>query len=206
MEVLELSEMLLLKNLHLCNYGCGKYIGFLDDVKSLDGFKLKPIEATSGDVHECPSRGWSEYVNCLRCNERVCFHNGHRNPVTGNKIIFSSPGIRHHCVAIEFRNLNSTENAIVEHFRKKFESRTNHAQFLSEFDAKLISASQRGNQLYEIEDVIPGRNLKLLRYNDPSTQEEYMCFVPEYIRDSDEAMAWKFYLTEEEYGDIITEA
>ena len=68
---------------------------------------------------------------------------------------------------------------------------------INELDAKLINRSKRGNEL---------RNAKILRYSDPSTGEIYADFVPEEIESADAAMAWKFYLTEEEYDGLEVEA
>ena len=91
-------------------------------------------------------------------------------------------------------------------FRIEFFRALNKDHFLKKYNATLVSKSKRGNTLYSVSGIIPRKKIKILRYLDPSTQEEYMCFVPEKIKSADKAMAWKFYLTEEEYGDIITEA
>ena len=44
-----------------------------------------------------------------------------------------------------------------------------------------------------------------MRYTDPSTNEVYADFVPDEIDSADAAMAWKFYLTEEEYDGLSVE-
>ncbi len=76
---------------------------------------------------------------------------------------------------------------------------------IDELDAKLIDRSKRGNDLFEV-DLFQPPNAKILRYSDPSTGEIYTDFVPEIIDSADEAMAWKFYLTEEEYDGLEVEA
>ena len=76
---------------------------------------------------------------------------------------------------------------------------------IDELDAKLIDSSKRGNELFEV-DLFQPSNAKILRYSDPSTGEIYADFVPEEIDSADAAMAWKFYLTEEEYDGLEVEA
>ena len=73
-------------------------------------------------------------------------------------------------------------------------------------DTELIDASRRGNELYSIDSIIPGRTLKILKYKDASTSQPYISFVPNYMEKADEAMAWKFSLSENEYGGISGEA
>ena len=76
---------------------------------------------------------------------------------------------------------------------------------IDELDGKLVDRSKRGNELFEV-DLFQPRNAKILRYSDPSTGEIYADFVPEEIESADAAMAWKFYLTEEEYDGLEVEA
>ena len=83
---------------------------------------------------------------------------------------------------------------------------------------KLIDTSERGNRLYNVtigelswrrrgED----HNAKMLRYKDPSTDREYVSGVPledddgNIIDRADQAMAWKFHLTEDEYKELTVE-
>ena len=73
-------------------------------------------------------------------------------------------------------------------------------------DTELIDASRRGNELYSIDSIIPGRTLKILKYKDASTSQPYISFVPNYMEKADEAMAWKFSLSENEYGGLSGEA
>jgi len=86
-----------LLHMQFCKYGCGTYVGFLADVKSLDGLKSVPIEVKTSKVHECPKRGWSEYVRCIRCGNEICFHNSETSSITGKKYPFDSPKKRHQC-------------------------------------------------------------------------------------------------------------
>ena len=76
---------------------------------------------------------------------------------------------------------------------------------IGELDGILIDSSKRGNELFEV-DMFQPRNAKILRYRDPSTDEIYACFVPTDIIKADEAMAWKFFLTEEQYDGMRVEA
>jgi len=73
--------------------------------------------------------------------------------------------------------------------------------------AKILDRSKRGNELYEI-NMIPNYPLKYLKYEDPSTANKvYGCFVPSEFKTADQAMGWKWELTEEEYQeDLIFEA
>ena len=76
---------------------------------------------------------------------------------------------------------------------------------IDQLDGILIDRSKRGNELFEV-DMFQPRNAKIIRYRDPSTDEIYACFVPTDIIKADEAMAWKFFLTEEEYDGMRVEA
>ena len=77
-------------------------------------------------------------------------------------------------------------------------------KIIDELDAKLIDRSKRGNELFEV-DLFEPSNAKILRYTDPSTDEVYADFVPDEIDSADAAMAWKFYLTEEQYDGLSVE-
>ena len=77
-------------------------------------------------------------------------------------------------------------------------------KIIEELDAKLIDRSKRGNELFEV-DLFEPSNAKILRYTDPSTNQVYADFVPDEIDSADAAMAWKFYLTEEEYDGLSVE-
>ncbi len=79
-------------------------------------------------------------------------------------------------------------------------------EIIREQEGYLIERSRRGNELYGLNKVIPGEIIKFLRYKDPSTDRIYTCFVPESCERADEAMAWKFYLTEEDYENLREEA
>lgn len=80
---------------------------------------------------------------------------------------------------------------------------------LKESNAVIISGpTKRGNTLYEVELKMGEANsfnnggkykYVLLRYGCPSTDRQYASFVPEHLRDADEAMGWKHHLTKEEY-------
>ena len=76
---------------------------------------------------------------------------------------------------------------------------------IDQLDGIFIDRSKRGNELFEV-DMFQPKNAKILRYRDPSTDEIYACFVPTDIIKADEAMAWKFFLTEEQYDGMRVEA
>ena len=79
-------------------------------------------------------------------------------------------------------------------------------KLLQEAGAQRIDRSERGNELYKIENLIQGRTLKLVKYKDPSTERIYVSFVPYEYEKADEAMAWKFQLSESEYKLLNVEA
>lgn len=94
----------------------------------------------------------------------------------------------------------------IEERAKKME-KMGVAHILKKTKAKILDRSKRGNELYEI-NMIPNYPLKYLKYEDPSTANKiYGCFVPSEFETADEAMGWKWKLTEEEYQqDLIYEA
>ena len=78
--------------------------------------------------------------------------------------------------------------------------------FLHEIKAKLKKYSKRGNELYEANGLLPNKKkLKILKYRDPSTDRIYISFVPEHLNDPDEAMAWKFSITKQQYQNLVDE-
>ena len=78
--------------------------------------------------------------------------------------------------------------------------------FLHEINAKLKKYSKRGNELYEAKNILPDNQiLKILKYSDPSTGRTYISFVPEHLNDPDEAMAWKFSITKQQYHNLVDE-
>jgi hypothetical protein len=85
--------------------------------------------------------------------------------------------------------------------------------FLHEINAKLKKYSKRGNELYKAygwgPDPVSHRErnieLKILKYRDPSTDRIYICFVPDYFTDPDEAMAWKFNISKQQYQNLVDE-
>ena len=96
---------------------------------------------------------------------------------------------------------------ILEQYLNKFLLNRYSGLNLKKTKAQILDRSKRGNELYII-NMIPNYPLKYLKYEDPSTANKvYGCFVPSTIESADEAMAWKFQITEEEYvEDLIFEA
>jgi len=97
--------------------------------------------------------------------------------------------------------------ANVEERAKKLEE-MGVEKLLKKSKAKILEVSKRGNSLYVIDQMIPNYELKYLVYEDPSTKGKiYGCFVPSDFTTADQAMAWKWEITEEEYkNDLIYEA
>ena len=96
--------------LQFCQHKCGTYIGFSDDEMSSDGQSYKPLDAKTGEVHNCPKRGWSDSVSCFGCGKQIIFHNSH--VYNGKKIRFDSPGVRHSCTQ---QSYNYEHNAQDDH-------------------------------------------------------------------------------------------
>jgi len=69
-------------------------------------------------------------------------------------------------------------------------------KILNDLDSELISKTKR-NELHKVHT--PLGVLKLLKYTCPSTQRVYVKFVPNELEDADEAQAWSFGLTKQEY-------
>lgn len=64
------------------------------------------------------------------------------------------------------------------------------------------------NELFVVRGVFSDDRY-FLKYEDPSTGREYISGVPNEIgekKDADLAMAWKFYMTKEEYLSLENEA
>jgi len=74
------------------------------------------------------------------------------------------------------------------------------------FDNTLISKSTMGNELYAIENLVPRRVVKLLKYNCSSTGRTYMKFVPFEFIDADAAQAWSHHYTVQEYYGLERES
>lgn len=109
--------------------------------------------------------------------------------------ILALPNVEQRSVAIEFMGPES---------------------LLKQCDAvKIHGTTKRGNTLYDVKLKMGESNswnnggtytYKLLQYACPSTDRKYASFVPETIKNADEAMAWKFNLTTEEYlNDMVKE-
>lgn len=80
---------------------------------------------------------------------------------------------------------------------------------IQQLKPKTLNKSERGNELIQI--TIKDRSdreqhCKVVKYTCPSTGRIYVSGVPENIQQADEAMAWKFSLTEEEYEELSKEA
>ncbi len=106
------------------------------------------------------------------------------------------------------KELSLTEILMISNIEQRYVALKLHGaeKLLQDARAQLIDKSKRGNELYEIENLIRDRTLKLLKYKDPSTDRIYVIFVPYEYEKADEAMAWKFQLNEEEYKLLKVEA
>ena len=103
-------------------------------------------------------------------------------------------------------------------------------KLMESLDKKLIDKSSRGNELYKINLGYSSRSIWIsrrmrewgstteqitglvLKYSCPSTGRIYFSGIPEFndneqrIKSADQAMAWKFGLSEEEYSRLTIEA
>ena len=103
-------------------------------------------------------------------------------------------------------------------------------KLMESLDKKLIDKSSRGNELYKINLGYSSRSIWIsrrmrewgstteqitglvLKYSCPSTGRTYFSGIPEVddneqrIKSADQAMAWKFGLSEEEYSRLTIEA
>lgn len=78
-------------------------------------------------------------------------------------------------------------------------------EFIKATKGHLLDSSPRGNKLYSSKEVIQGKTVKYLIYQDKSTPREYISFVPEKYSNADEAMAFKFGLSSIEYDRLKLE-
>ena len=103
--------------LQFCQYKCGSYIGFSDDEMSSDGQSHKPLDAKTGEVHECPNEGWSKQKTCFGCGQPIIFHNSHvyHNGEKKTKIRFDSPGVRHSCTQQSYNYEHNTQDDYQSH-------------------------------------------------------------------------------------------
>ena len=72
---------------------------------------------------------------------------------------------------------------------------------LEQCPTKLIHASPIGNKLYKVKprSLLTLEGIKILVYACPSTGQEYQRFVAEWLKDADEAQAWRHGMNKEEY-------
>lgn len=104
------------------------------------------------------------------------------------------------------RTFNTLSLSNIEERTKKMQD-LGVKKMLKKMKAQPLDVSKRGNSLYLVDKLVPNYELKYLVYVDPSSPDKtYGCFVPSHFKKADEAMAWKFYITEEEYGGLEVEA
>ena len=136
--------------LQFCQYKCGTYIGFSDDEMSSDGQSYKPLEASTGEIHNCSKREWSDSVSCFVCGKQVIFHNSHMD--YGKKIRFDSPDVRHRCAQQSNDYESNTQDDYQSHEKenqkeqyekqnqKEQHEKQNEQQFRKIDDEKVIEA------------------------------------------------------------------
>ncbi len=69
----------------------------------------------------------------------------------------------------------------------------------------LVDRSSRGNSLYKYYHPNLRKEIRIVKYKDPSSSQWYFSFVPPDIKEADEAMAWKFQLLRTEYDSLREE-
>ena len=127
--------------LQFCQYKCGTYIGFSDDEMSSDGQSYKPLDAKTGEVHNCPKRGWSDSVSCFGCGKQIIFHNSHM--YNGKKIRFDSPGVRHSCTQQSYNYEHNTQDDHQSHEKQNQQEeyeKDSKQQFRTIDDEQVIEA------------------------------------------------------------------
>ena len=127
--------------LQFCQHKCGTYIGFSDDEMSSDGQSYKPLDAKTGEVHNCPKRGWSDSVSCFGCGKQIIFHNSHM--YNGKKIRFDSPGVRHSCTQQSYHYEHNTQDDYQSHKEQNQQEeyeKQSEQQFRTIDDEKVIEA------------------------------------------------------------------
>ena len=127
--------------LQFCQYKCGTYIGFSDDEMSSDGQSYKPLDAKTGEVHNCPKRGWSDSVSCFGCGKQIIFHNSHM--YNGKKIRFDSPGVRHSCTQQSYNYEHNTQDDHQSHEKQNQQEeyeKDSEQQFRTIDDEQVIEA------------------------------------------------------------------
>ena len=128
--------------LQFCQYKCGTYIGFSDNEMSTDGQSHKPLEARTGEIHDCPNEGWSKQKQCFQCNGKIIFHNSHKYS-NGKKIRFDSPGVRHNCTQQSHDYENSAQDEYESHEKqsqKEQHEKQSEQQFRTIDDEEVIEA------------------------------------------------------------------
>ena len=131
--------------LQFCQYKCGTYIGFSDDQMSSDGQSYKPLDAKTGEVHECPNEGWSKQKTCFGCGQPIIFHNSHvyHNGEKKTKIRFDSPGVRHSCTQQSYNYEHNTQDdyqSYEEQDRQEEYEKDSKQQFRTIDDDQVIEA------------------------------------------------------------------
>lgn len=127
--------------LQFCQHKCGTYIGFSDDEMSSDGQSYKPLDAKTGEVHNCPKRGWSDSVSCFGCGKQIIFHNSH--VYNGKKIRFDSPGVRHSCTQQSYNYEHNTQDDHQSHEKQNQQEeyeKDSKQQFRTIDDEQVIEA------------------------------------------------------------------
>ena len=127
--------------LQFCQHKCGTYIGFSDDEMSSDGQSYKPLDAKTGEVHNCPKRGWSDSVSCFGCGKQIIFHNSHM--YNGKKIRFDSPGVRHSCTQQSYNYEHNTQDDHQSHEQQNQQEeyeKDSEQQFRTIDDEQVIEA------------------------------------------------------------------
>ena len=95
-----------------------------------------------------------------------------------------------------------------------------YEKLMSSLNKKLIDRSSRGNELYlvnlgqrlELFGVVRNIYRLVLKYSCPSTGRIYFSGIPDFddngknIQTANQAMAWKFGLSEDEYARLTIEA
>ena len=106
------------------------------------------------------------------------------------------------------RELSATEILKLENMEQRYIALKIYGaeSLLKELKATLIDKSEKGNELYALDKIIPNKSLRLLKYSCPSTGRVYTKFVPFEFNKADEAQAWSFSIQLKDYLSLNLES
>ena len=83
-------------NTHDCRNGCGSQIYFSSERMTNNG-KYFPLDASTGEPHQCRNKMWSNPLKCSSCGKMIIFSNFRKDSSTGKRIVYENIEQRHLC-------------------------------------------------------------------------------------------------------------